>query len=138
MPLLKETQSLNQRRWFKRWVCSSIWGWNTTTFCRSKVVYFTGWPIGKHKKAFYCISTQIARKACDFQGVQKTVFNDVKFLWQHFIENYQQFITFHVEQSGYVLEDNEELDKLLDNIGPEHQLLNDCKDFLGLIEPVKV
>ena len=64
------------------------------------------------------------------------------------MENYQQVIKFHLEQSSFNFEDNENLQHLLNaedlfetalsNIVTDHQLTQYCQHSLGLIEPVQV
>ena len=47
--------------------------------------------------------------------VQQTVVDDVRFIFTYFVENYQELIKYHLQNSGFVVEDNEDLQELLND-----------------------
>ena len=149
----------------KKTIDEDVPGQNDTSFLDENcLVDFDETPDTPHNMSVYIISVETLLKNLKEHLIQfllklqekhvlpgvvkETVFNDVKFLLNYFVENYQQVLKFHLEQSSFNFEDNEDLQRLLNdedlfetalsNIVTDHQLTQYCQDSLGLIEPVQV
>ncbi|XP_041960332.1 uncharacterized protein LOC121718944 isoform X2 [Alosa sapidissima] len=78
---------------------------------------------------------------------QDTIVTNLQFVLKFFHQNYDEIIKFHLENSGFRLEDHEDLDVLLSNdrvfdsvfeyVQSDYRVLQYSKQHLHLVEPVQ-
>lgn len=81
------------------------------------------------------------------QSVQQEIINDMNFLFCYFKENYDSFITYHLQQNGFnvlecpelqeILKSNDFFVKATEAIRSPYMLKEHCKSKLSLVEPVQ-
>ncbi|XP_048100473.1 uncharacterized protein LOC125295253 [Alosa alosa] len=81
------------------------------------------------------------------KSTQDTIVTDLKCILNFFQEHYSDIVKFHLHQSGFVIEENEELDSLLSDttlfdwtfefVQSEYMLLQYASTNLGMVSPVQ-
>ncbi len=80
------------------------------------------------------------------QTVQQEIVNDINFLFSYFKENYDSFITYHLQKNGFNVLECPEISKMVQSrdffeeaskiVSSPHMLKEQCKSNLRLVEPV--
>ena len=97
------------------------------------------------KKHFSMFVLQVGEKHAIPSVVQQEIAAEAHLLLKYFVSNYNEFIKFHLKQSGFEISDDDDLLELLENetlidralsaVNSDRKILSYCKSHLGYIAP---